>query len=259
MVNLLFVQINLYLLSQQSFKTITYTILVVTPDLSIIIPAHNEEDFIRQTLHSIRQQTYQNYEIIVVANGCTDKTEEIVNKRSNDKLKLLKISKPNVSRARNYGASKANGNIFVFLDADTLLDADALQIIKQSFTKEHSIATTKVRPDNNSRKFKFHMNLKNLANKTGIYKGWVSGALICHKTHFDNVQGYDHQRIIREHRNLIIKLLNYGKFTLINTYTTTSMRRFQDWGLFKSALFWIKHTIKDNFGDISKSDYEKIR
>ena len=50
------------------------------PKISIIIPAHNEENYIKKTLHSIKQQTYQNYEAIVVSNGCTDKTEEIVNK-----------------------------------------------------------------------------------------------------------------------------------------------------------------------------------
>ena len=231
----------------------------MTLDISVIIPAHNEENYIRQTLHSLKLQTFQNFETIVVANGCTDMTEEIVKKRSNDKLKLLKISKPNVSRARNHGASKAQGNILVFLDADTLLDNDALHQIKTTFTKNYSIATTKVRPDTTVNKFRLHMNLKNLANKTGIYKGWVSGALICHKNYFDQVQGYDHQRIIREHRNLILKLLEYGKFTLINTYATTSMRRFQNWGLMKASLFWIKHTLKDNFGDISKSEYENIR
>ena len=231
----------------------------MTLDISVIIPAHNEENFIRQTLHSLKQQTYQNFETIAVANGCTDRTEEIVQKRSNDKLKLLKISKPNVSRARNHGASKAKGKILVFLDADTSLDNDALQTIHSNFTENYSIATTKVRPDVNVTKFNLHSNLKNFVNQTALYKGWVSGALICHKDHFDNVNSYDHQRIVREHRNLILKLLNHGKFTLIDTYATTSMRRFQKWGLMKATKFWLNQLFKDNFGDISKSDYEKIR
>ena len=103
------------------------------------------------------------------------------------------------------------------------------------------------------------MALKNLAGKTGIYKGWISGVLICRKEDFDKVAGYDHTRIIREHRNLILKLLKQGKFSLVDTYSTTSMRRFQNWGLMKAASFWIKQTLKDNLGDITKSDYEKIR
>jgi glycosyltransferase involved in cell wall biosynthesis len=227
--------------------------------ISVIIPAHNEEKYIKQTLHALKQQTFQNFEIIVVANGCTDKTEEIVAKRSN--VNLLKISKPNVSRARNHGAGKAAGNLLVFLDADTILDPETLQKINKNFNEEHSVGTTKVKPDNQDNKFRLHMFLKNLANKTGIYRGWISGVLICRKADFDKVNGYDHTRILREHRNLILKLLKLEskKFTLIDTYSTTSMRRFQDWGLLKATSFWLKQLARDNFGDISKSDYEKIR
>ena len=45
------------------------------PAFSIIIPAHNEEKYLQKTLDSIKSQTLQDYEIIIVTNGCTDKTE----------------------------------------------------------------------------------------------------------------------------------------------------------------------------------------
>ena len=226
------------------------------PDISIIIPAHNEENYIRKTLHSIKNQTYQNFEIIVVANGCTDKTEEIVRKRSNDKLKLFSMSQAHVSRARNYGADKAEGNFLLFLDADTSLDVNSLKKINQNFTEKHSVATTLVNPDN--KKFKFLMNLKNFHNKTGLYKG-CSGVLICKKEDFEEVNGYNPEIVVKEHRKLTKKLLRKGKYLCVNTVVTTSMRRYDHWGLIKSGSFWAKQLFKDKFGDLTKSDYEKIR
>ncbi len=229
------------------------------PAISVIIPAYNEENYLIKTLNSLKQQTFQDFETIVVANGCTDNTEEIVNKRSSEQLQLLKISKPNVSRARNHGASKAAGDLLVFLDADTILENEALQKINAAFTERHTVGITRVKPDDPKIKFKLFAALKNVVNNTGIYNGWVSGALICKKKDFEAVNGYDHQRVVREQKNLILKLLNRGEFICVNTYATTSMRRFQSWGLLKATSFWIKQAWCDNFGDISKSEYEKIR
>src|SRR3989344_5762370 len=146
--------------------------------ISVIIPAHDEEKYIRQTLHALKSQTFQNFEVIVVANGCTDKTEEVIKKRADSSLKLLTLSGANVSRARNYGAGKAEGEILVFLDADTQLAEDALQKIKSDFTPDYAIATTKVKPDEQHFPFTLAMMLKSFQLKTGLYKG-SSGVLIC--------------------------------------------------------------------------------
>lgn len=224
---------------------------------SIIIPAHNEENYIRKTLHSIKKQTYQNYETIVVANGCTDSTEEIIKKRTNDKLKLLTLNKPNVSRARNYGAGKAEGEILLFLDADTTLEEDALKKIKEQFVSK-AVATTRVKADSKKSGHQLLMALKNLHNKTGLYKG-CSGVLICHRENFDKVNGYDPSIIVKEHRKLTLKLQQLGDYSCLNTYVTTSMRRFQKWGVGKVTSFWIQQWVKDKVSSLKDSDYEKVR
>tara|TARA_Y100000310_G_scaffold338626_1_gene428771 strand:- start:67 stop:756 length:690 start_codon:yes stop_codon:yes gene_type:complete len=225
---------------------------------SIIIPAYNEENYIRKTLHSIKQQSYQNYEIIVVANGCTDKTEEVVRKREGKKLRLLSLPKPNVSVARNAGALNAQGKILVFLDADTHLEKDSLKKIKEEFKDKHAAATTRSAPDSNKFKFKVAMKFKNFYNRTGLYKG-CSGALICRKEDFHKVKGYNPELIVKEHRKLTANLTELGRYTCINTYTTTSVRRFENWGLMKASSFWVKQWFKDKTGNLKGSDYEKIR
>ena len=225
------------------------------PAISIIIPAHNEEDYLRQTLHSIKDQTYRNYEVIVVANGCTDNTEEIAAKRG---AKLLSMAKPNVSRARNYGASKASGDLLLFLDADTTLEKDSLKKIKDDFTEKYSIGTTLTKADLPDFKFKLAQSFKNFYSFTKLYKG-CSGALICRREDFDKVNGYDPNIIVKEHRKLVNQLLNHGEFLCVNTYTTTSMRRLKQWGISKSALFWVKQWVKDKTGNLENTNYEKIR
>lgn len=228
------------------------------PYISVIIPACNEENYIRKTLHSIKTQTFQDYEVIVVANGCTDKTKETVEKRANSKMKCLNMSIANVSRARNYGAGKAEGEILVFLDADTVVPPDFLQKVKQQFTDKYSVATTLVQPEIRNYKYSVAMNFKNFYNKFGFYKG-CSSVLICRRQDFDRVEGYDPEVIVREHRKLILKLLSFGKYACLDSYAKTSMRRFESWGLGKSAYFWTKQWFKNWFGDIKGSDYEKIR
>ena len=228
------------------------------PDISIIIPAYNEAKYIRETLHSIKNQTYQNYEIIVVANGCTDATEEILKKRENDRVRHLSLPKANVSVARNAGALNAKGNLLLFLDADTKLAPDSLHTIKQQFTDQYAVATTKVLPDSDQLKYKLAMMLKNVYNSTRLYQG-CSGALICRKDAFQKVNGYPPDLVVREHRKLIIELKKQGKYGCMDTYVTTSMRRFQQWGLGKTVAFWTRQWVKDRLSTLPGSKYETIR
>lgn len=230
------------------------------PTISVIIPANNEEKYIDRTLESIRKQIKDDGddEIIVVVNGCTDKTEEIVTKAKIKNLRILSLSLANVSRARNYGAGKARNEILLFLDADTSLETGALEKIKGKFTSDLSVATTRVYPDSQELRYSLAMTFKNIYNLTGIYQG-CSGVLICRKEHFDQVNGYDPKIIVKEHRLLIQKLLQNGRYACLDVQAITSMRRLKKWGLGKSALFWVSQWFKSKLSSLEKSEYEKVR
>lgn len=232
---------------------------MMPPKISIIIPAHNEENYLRQTLHSIKNQTFQDYETIVVANGCTDGTERIAIRRADDKLKLFSLPRANVSLARNKGAEMAQAEILLFLDADTLLEQDALQKINQQFNEPYAVATTRVRPDEDRWKYRLAMSFKNFYLTSKVYPG-CSGALICRKNDFQKVGGYDPNLIVKEHRKLIIALKrNCGEYACLDTRVITSMRRFRQWGILKTTGFWVNQFFKNYLGDLKKSQYEKIR
>jgi len=85
---------------------------------SIIIPLYNKENFIEKTMRSILDQTFQDFEIIVVNDGSTDKSEEKVLQFKDSRI--CYFAKPNegASTARNFGIEKANTDFITFLDAD---------------------------------------------------------------------------------------------------------------------------------------------
>jgi glycosyltransferase involved in cell wall biosynthesis len=94
--------------------------------ISIIIPAYNAERTLEETLDSITQQTYRDYEVIVVDDGSTDRTAEIVLTHSLQPT-LIQQTNAGAAVARNTGADGAQGDYFLFCDADIVLQPNALQ------------------------------------------------------------------------------------------------------------------------------------
>ncbi len=85
---------------------------------SIIIPLYNKEKFIENTIQSVLDQTFQDFEIIVVNDGSTDKSEEKLLKFKDSRIHYFYKKNEGVSIARNYGIEKTNADFITFLDAD---------------------------------------------------------------------------------------------------------------------------------------------
>jgi len=94
--------------------------------VSIIIPVYNSANYIKDTILSCIEQTYKNIEIIVVNDGSTDDSEDIILSLADDRIKYFNILNGGACRARNFGISKAVGNLFQFLDADDILDKNKI-------------------------------------------------------------------------------------------------------------------------------------
>lgn len=89
------------------------------PKVAVIIPVYNGEAHITEAIQSVLIQTFQDFTISVVANGCTDKTIEIVQSFDDPRIVLRNIPKKiGVSRARNMGINTSNSKYITFLDAD---------------------------------------------------------------------------------------------------------------------------------------------
>lgn len=88
---------------------------------SVIIPTYNRANFIANTIQSVLNQEYQNFEIIVVDDGSTDNTEEVVLKIKDPRLIYHKKENGERAKARNRGAHLAKGSYINFLDSDDTL------------------------------------------------------------------------------------------------------------------------------------------
>lgn len=104
-------------------------------ELSIIIPAYNAGKYILSSLNSLKMQTYNNFEVIIIDDGSNDDTIEKCNEfniQTKLKVQVYKNIKGGVSSARNYGISKAKGKYIAFLDSDDLVHPECYRILMEN-------------------------------------------------------------------------------------------------------------------------------
>lgn len=98
------------------------------PYFSIVIPTFNRSDFILDTINSVLRQSFQDFEILIIDDGSTDNTKEVINKNFYSEIKIKYYYKINEERgaARNYGYLRSNGKYIVFLDSDDIFKENHL-------------------------------------------------------------------------------------------------------------------------------------
>ncbi|MCG3207723.1 MAG: hypothetical protein FOGNACKC_01323 [Anaerolineae bacterium] len=89
-------------------------------NVTVIIPTYNRSVYLAQTLRSVLNQTYPYFEVVVIDDGSSDNTAEVVNNFSDGRLHYLYQSNSGRSSARNRGIAAAKGNYLAFLDDDDL-------------------------------------------------------------------------------------------------------------------------------------------
>lgn len=90
------------------------------PKVSVIVPAYNAETTIRETIDSVLHQTYDDFELLVIDDGSTDGTEEIVAGIGDVRVRCVSFANAGPSAARNRGLGYVSGEFVAFLDADDL-------------------------------------------------------------------------------------------------------------------------------------------
>ena len=103
--------------------------------VSIIVPVYNVELYIESCLDSLLNQTYSDYEIILINDGSTDGSIEICNKYNDKKIKKINQTNKGVSIARNVGISYATGQYIMFVDADDMVSKNYIENLVASMEK----------------------------------------------------------------------------------------------------------------------------
>lgn len=102
--------------------------------ISIIVPVYNVADYLDECMESIVNQTYQNFELIVVDDGSTDGSSDICDwwQKKDTRIKVIHTENYGVSRARNIGLSKVTGDYVGFVDADDWVELDTYECLLQA-------------------------------------------------------------------------------------------------------------------------------
>lgn len=90
------------------------------PEVSVILPAYNAERFLKEAIDSVLEQTYSNFELIIINDGSTDNTDAIIQSYSDPRIVYIKQENQGLARALNNGIAKARGNFIARMDADDI-------------------------------------------------------------------------------------------------------------------------------------------
>ena len=110
--------------------------------ISVIINVYNGEKFINKCLDSVINQTYQNLEILIINDGSTDNTLNIIKKYHDKRIKIITTDNYGLSISRNIGIDNAHGDYLYFVDADDYIEEDTINYLYQLCKKYHTDIAT---------------------------------------------------------------------------------------------------------------------
>lgn len=110
------------------------------PEFSIIIPIYNVEKYLERCLNSIKNQTFEDFEVLCVNDGSPDQSQSIIDYFVQEDSRFLSFIKINggLSDARNYGIDRASGKYFIFIDSDDYVDIHLLEYYHQKIKEENA-------------------------------------------------------------------------------------------------------------------------
>ncbi len=164
------------------------------PKVSLIIPVYNGEKYISKSLESALNQTYKNIEIIVVNDGSTDNSEEII-KRYNGKIKYIKKENGGVSTALNLALKEMTGDYFSWLSHDDLYYPTKIEE-EVNEIEDKTIIMSDYDLIDEYGKFKCNITIPHEIieehNELALYKGFINGiTLLIPKKAFDECGSFD--------------------------------------------------------------------
>jgi glycosyltransferase involved in cell wall biosynthesis len=149
--------------------------------VSVIIPLYNRGEYIKRAIDSVLSQTYQNFEIIIIDDGSTDGSSDVVKRFPDTRIRLLSQENQGVSAARNKGAGNASSDFLAFLDADDEWLPDHLETLlrlrnKYPFAGAYTTAYKILEPDGKIRSARYNALLEN--QEEGIIPDFFKSAAL---------------------------------------------------------------------------------
>lgn len=193
------------------------------PFFSVVIPLYNKEEFIKNTIRSVLQQSYPNFEIIIVNDGCTDNSVAVVEEMKSDYITIIHQKNKGLSSARNTGIKHANYNYIAFLDADDLWHEDYLHTITKlialdAATKVFTTQSAILRPKQNANLSATPFDNKSVLPISNYFKFkkniFSNSSIVIEKSVFESIGYYNNTVNYGEEEDFFIRC--FSKYKLVH-------------------------------------------
>ena len=205
--------------------------------ISVIVPAHNEEKALPATLGALLSQTARPHEIIVVCNGCADRTADMARLPG---ITRIVTERKGVSLARNLGARKATGDVLFFMDADVVLSRDFLEKLGKALNgKKRFVGSARATPD--MARYRPFFALLNAV--TRLFRTTSNGMMFLPKALYGKSGGFPEDLSINEDHlfmRAVERLPDVSYFFFTGAEAVASTRRLRKKGVLGQSLFWIR-------------------
>lgn len=247
------------------------------PKVSILMTVFNHQKYIKSSINSILSQTFKNFEFIIIENGSTDKSGEIISKIKDKRIKLFKIKK-NIGRTKglNYGLKKCNGKYIVIQDSDDNSKKNRISIQYKFLEKNIDVALVasnyNIIDERNRiiKKQRFNSDLYKYPNKILFNNIIAHSTVMYHNKIIKEFGGYPKNFIYAQDYAFYLRVIKKYKIKLLNetlanlrinhkNSETFRLRRSSDIQFEEIKLiFWILKNIKTNFKEKFKIFFKVI-
>jgi len=240
-------------------------------NVSVILATRNERKYIGRTLRKALEASDEagkqgvSTEIIVVDSSTDDTFREATKCVEN----VYPFVPSGVSRARNFGASLAKGQILIFMDADTTLQRSSLVDVVNEFTDAAMVSVvSRVLSSSQRKTFStvlFYaldgLYVRLCAYLSFLMKFYNRGDMIAiRKDVFEKIVGFNERLHMLEITDMLMKAASFGRIKVLSSPVFESGRRLSQWGLLKSyKVWWRNYFCFYVFGHLYDSRYEACR
>ncbi len=190
------------------------------PKISVLITSYNSEKFIDKALKSLINQTFKDFEIILIEDGSTDSTLEIINTFKDPRLKIYKKSNTGLIDSLNFGIKKCNSELIARFDSDDLCFKNRLEMQYSNFNLNDSVLSSNAILINekdeiigktkfSSKESTIKKSLQNLNNCI------IHPTVLINKNYLINSGSYNQHYKDAEDYELWLKISKFGKIKLI--------------------------------------------
>lgn len=187
-----------------------------TPELSVIMSVYNEERFVRDAIESILNQTFSNFEFIIIDDGSTDRTEDIINKFDDKRIRYVKRERLGRSEALNFGLKIALSDNIALMDADDISMKHRFEVQLNTLRKHpefHVIGSNVFFINEYGKKIRekkypeFHDEIEFMMP---VQNAVCNPSIIIKKETFERAGFYNKEYKYAEDHELFLNLLHYG-------------------------------------------------